>query len=89
MRKLAVLISALSLVGCGLSLKRYDPVTTGQVQKTIDFEREDYRLTAVALEDGLLDEKERVSLLTRHDSELARLEAWLAAEEAKKTEDAK
>lgn len=80
---LIALVIATSSPGCG-SLKRHDPLTVEQVQKTLEFEDGDYTLTVAALEDGEFSDIERQSMEVRHASEMSRLRAWLEAEEAKK-----
>lgn len=88
MRIALIICAAFLLNGCGLlSLKKFDPVTVRQVEQTLEFESTDFDLTSQALADGVLDEVEKESLKVRHDSEITRLEAWLASEKAKKIED--
>jgi hypothetical protein len=76
--------------GCSVfQLHEYDPMTTEQIQKTIDYEISDYNMVSevyrvLDVPDGWL-----MSLEVRHESELARLRAWLVAEEAKKIEETK
>lgn len=90
MRKLLLVLALLpALYGCDMfQIHRYDPMTVEQIEATIAFETEDFRLTRETLED-LQAPQEVIDILTmRHESELLRLEAWKMAEEAKKLEDA-
>jgi hypothetical protein len=73
----------LLLSGC--RLKQYDPVTADQISRTLSYETATYDYVVAALEDGVWAADERLGLEVRHESELARLEAWLRAEEAKDT----
>jgi uncharacterized membrane protein YebE (DUF533 family) len=84
-----MLAVGVAVTGCGWGLKRFDPHTVRQVEKTIAFETEDFAMTEAAWADGVMDEVERKSLAVRHESELDRLKSWLVSEEAKKTEDVK
>lgn len=85
---LFIALSILPCMGCSaLSLKKYDPATVEQIKFTVAFEEQGFLLTERALSDGALSEEEMNSLRIRHDSELARLKAWILSEEAKKVED--
>lgn len=88
---LLLLVAVLSvglLSGCDMfQIHQYDPMTSAQIQKTIDFETLDFDLADKAMSDLEAPEIVRESLKVRHEAELARLEAWLRAEEAKKAEE--
>ena len=71
--------------GCGMGLKKFDPETVRQVEKTLAFEGADFEMTLEALVDGVSLE-EKASLVSRHESEMVRLKAWLDAEQAKDME---
>lgn len=74
------LLIALFLPGC-FSLVVHDPVNLAQIEKTIEFEIQDFELSRRAM----LDQNDILALTIRHESELLRLWAWYYAEEAKKT----
>lgn len=80
--KLLLIGAILCLTGC-LTVKAYDPITVQQIEATISFETKDYLLSKRAIE----DDRFRLGLTIRHESELARLKAWLRAEKAKKLHD--
>jgi len=87
---IGVLLISLCLVGLGcesFSLKAYDPITVRQIETTIEFETDDYRLSREALEEAEAEPQRLLELEIRHDAEIARLGAWKRAEEAKKIED--
>jgi hypothetical protein len=75
----------LGVSGCDvLQLHEYDPMTAEQIQKTIAYETTDYSLVVEDYRTLAVPESWSTALRIRHESELARLRAWLAAEEAKK-----
>lgn len=76
-------LALLAFLPAGCALHPYDAETARQIQHTLDYETEDFALTVAALADGVIDERERLSMEVRSSSELARLKAWLAAESAK------
>lgn len=76
------------LGGCSaLDMHKYDPMTSAQIQKTLDYEEANYKICKNTLESLGANEVVLLSLDVRHESEEARLQAWLAAEEAKKLAD--
>lgn len=76
--------------GCSMfEMHPYDPMTAAQIQKTITFEELDYSLSDAALKELSAPEAALEALKVRHDSEIARLKAWLLAEEAKKVDEEK
>lgn len=76
------------LSGCSaLKMYQFDPMTAAQIEKTVTFENTDFALADKALEDLGAPDIVRTSLKVRHDSEIARLDAWLAAEKAKQIPD--
>lgn len=88
-RTSTLLVGAVALVGllllpaCNMTLLKHDPVTVEQIQKTIEHER-----ATQAFVEGKLAGPDEIEFDVVSDAEIARLEAWLAAEEAKKLEDA-
>jgi hypothetical protein len=89
MRKFfAVLFVGAVLSGCSaLKMYQFDPMTVAQIEKTVTFENTDFALADKALEDLDAPAIVRTSLMIRHVSEIARLDAWLAAEKAKQLLD--
>lgn len=78
-RTFLLLLVFLLLSGC-FTIVKYDPVTLEQIEKTIEFEIQNFKLSRR----GMLDHRDILSLTIRHESELLRLGAWLHSEEAKK-----
>lgn len=89
MRKFfALLFVGAVLSGCSaLKMYQFDPMTAAQIEKTVVFENTDFALADKALADLGAPDIVRTSLKVRHDSEIARLDAWLAAEKAKQIPD--
>jgi len=86
MRKFFTLlfVGSILLSGCSaFQLRSFDPMTVTQIEKTVTFENADFSLADKALEDLSAPDVVRTSLKIRHDSEIARLDAWLVAEKAK------
>jgi hypothetical protein len=88
-RRLLTLTIVLALLsGCEMfKLHQFDPMTAAQIERTIAFEEADYAMTDKALEDLGAPDVVRDSLELRHDSEIARLRAWLLAELAKRVDE--
>lgn len=85
-RLLTLTVVLVTLSGCAFTLQSYDPMTVAQIEKTIAFEEMDFAMTDKALEDLQAPDIVRGSLELRHDSEIARLRAWLLAELAKRVD---
>lgn len=74
-------------LGCGtFTLKKYDPETSYQIDKTIAHEKANAEML-MAPPAGMTLEQLAEQYKVLSDAEIARLEAWKAAEEAKKLED--
>jgi len=89
MRKFfSVLFVGAFLSGCSaLQMHQFDPMTAAQIEKTVVFENTDFALADKALSDLNAPDVVRLSLKVRHESEISRLDAWLAAEKAKQIQD--
>lgn len=75
--------------GCStFEMHKFDPMTAEQIQKTIEFEKSDFALVEAVLK-VITAGNTYESLLIRHESEIARLQAWLLAEQAKQIEESK
>jgi hypothetical protein len=86
-RLLALTLVLVALSGCQITLQRFDPMTAEQVEKTISFEEKNFTMTSEALISLGAPYSVVKSLELRHDSEIARLRAWLLAELAKKVDE--
>lgn len=71
-------------LGCVTAPPAFDSMTVGQISETINFEVLDFGLTLEDMEECGAPEKDINDLKFRHDAEIARLNAWLEAEEAKR-----
>jgi hypothetical protein len=70
------------LPACSMTLLKYDAETATQIQKTIEHEQ-----ASQAFVEGKLPGPDEIEYDVVSDAEISRLEAWFAAEEAKKLED--
>lgn len=82
---LPILACLLLLAGC-VTMAPFDPMTAEQIQKTIEFEEMDFERSMETLDSLEAPDLDKNGLKLRHDGEMARLRAWLSAEEAKRLE---
>lgn len=89
MRKYFILLcTVVAFSGCGLvQMYKYDPLTVNQIDKTIQYENQDFDMADKALAELNAPDIVRTSLKVRHESEIVRLNAWKDAEAAKKVDD--
>jgi hypothetical protein len=89
MRKILITLALIPILcGCtGFDLKKYDPITKAQIEITVAHEKADYSAVLDALTDLSAPEIVINDLKARYESELDRLEKWLAYESAKQLED--